>query len=45
LLQEVRGACGPISGFNKEKSENAFLSDTNYKINWICNFGYKAEGN
>jgi len=36
-------ACGPMSGFNKEAIEKAFLANTNFKINFICNLGY-ADG-
>ncbi len=34
--------CGPMSGFSQEKLNEAFFSGTNYKINFICNLGYKS---
>jgi nitroreductase len=33
--------CGPMSGFNAEAIEKEFLSGTDFKINFICNLGYK----
>ncbi len=33
--------CGPMSGFDPKKIEQEFLSGTNYKINYICNLGYR----
>jgi len=33
--------CGPMSGFNKDALNEAFFKGTNYKINFICNLGYK----
>lgn len=33
--------CGPMSGFNGDMIEKEFLSGTNFKINFICNLGYK----
>lgn len=35
--------CGPMSGFNKEAIEKEFFTNTNFKINFICNLGY-ADG-
>lgn len=32
--------CGPMSGFDKEKVNEAFFKDTSFKINMICNLGY-----
>lgn len=32
--------CGPMSGFDNEKVDAAFLNNTPYKSNFICNFGY-----
>lgn len=34
--------CGPMSGFSPEKLNEAFFSGSNYKINFICNLGYKS---
>lgn len=33
--------CGPMSGFNKDALEKDFLAGTDYKINFICNLGYR----
>lgn len=35
--------CGPMSGFNAEKLNEAFFKGTNYKVNFICNIGYGDE--
>lgn len=31
--------CGPMSGFNNQKVDEAFLSDTTWKSNVLCNLG------
>ena len=36
-------ACGPMSGFYPEKIEEKFLADTNWKVNFLCNLGYRSE--
>lgn len=33
--------CGPMSGFDPDALNEVFFKDTNYRINFICNFGYK----
>lgn len=37
--------CGPMSGFDPQKIEKEFLADTKFKINFICNLGYKDGDN
>jgi 3-hydroxypropanoate dehydrogenase len=32
--------CGPMSGFDAAKVNEAFLSGTTYKANFLCNIGY-----
>jgi 3-hydroxypropanoate dehydrogenase len=32
--------CGPMSGFDKAKLDEAFFADTTYKSNFLCNIGY-----
>jgi 3-hydroxypropanoate dehydrogenase len=32
--------CGPMSGFDNAKLDAAFLADTVWKSNFICNLGY-----
>jgi 3-hydroxypropanoate dehydrogenase len=32
--------CGPMSGFDNAKLDAAFLADTTWKSNFICNLGY-----
>lgn len=32
--------CGPMSGFNNAAVDEAFLVGTNYRSNFLCNFGY-----
>lgn len=34
--------CGPMSGFDAEKINKDFFLNSNYKVNFICNLGYKA---
>ncbi len=31
---------GPMSGFNTDKLNETFFSNTNYQVNFICNLGY-----
>ncbi|MBS1301407.1 malonic semialdehyde reductase [Loktanella sp. SALINAS62] len=31
---------GPMSGFDTEKVEEAFLADRGWKVNFLCNIGY-----
>lgn len=33
--------CGPMSGFNHQVLNENFFKDTDYRINFICNLGYK----
>ena len=32
--------CGPMSGFDKEKVDEAFFAGTAFKANFLCNIGY-----
>ncbi len=32
--------CGPMSGFDAEKLNAAFFSDTTFKVNFVCSLGY-----
>ena len=32
--------CGPMSGFDKEKADQAFFKGTSFKSNFLCNLGY-----
>lgn len=32
--------CGPMSGFDNQKVDQAFFQGTSYKSNFICNLGY-----
>jgi len=32
--------CGPMSGFNPEKVEQAFFPDSQVKVNFLCGIGY-----
>lgn len=32
--------CGPMSGFNKEKTDATFFPDGRWKSNFLCNIGY-----
>lgn len=32
--------CGPMSGFDQEKLDEAFFKGTTYKSNFLCNIGY-----
>ncbi len=34
--------CGPMSGFFGEKLNEEFFSGTTYKVNFICNLGFKS---
>ena len=33
--------CGPMSGFDAAAIEKTFFAESGYKINFICNLGYK----
>ncbi len=33
--------CGPMSGFDAPKLNKEFFSGTDFKVNFICNLGYK----
>ncbi len=33
--------CGPMSGFDPVALNEVFFNNTNYRINFICNIGYK----
>ena len=35
--------CGPMSGFNSEKINEAFLAGTNYRSNFLLNIGYGVD--
>jgi len=35
--------CGPMSGFNSKGINKEFFSNTTYKINFMCNLGYRLE--
>lgn len=35
--------CGPMSGFDNAKLDEAFFQGTNYKSNFLCNLGYGVE--
>ena len=37
--------CGPMSGFDPVALNETFFKNTNYTINFICNFGYKDGDN
>ncbi len=41
VAREAGLDCGPMSGFSAEAVEKEFLSGTDFKINFICNLGYK----
>lgn len=32
--------CGPMSGFDKAKADEAFFKGTSYKSNFLCNLGF-----
>ncbi|GGB19465.1 malonic semialdehyde reductase [Allosediminivita pacifica] len=32
--------CGPMSGFDKDKVNEAFFAGTTWRVNFICNLGY-----
>lgn len=32
--------CGPMSGFDQDKANEAFFATTTYKANFLCNIGY-----
>ena len=37
--------CGPMSGFDKAGVDEAFLSGTTWKSNFLCNIGYGTDEN
>ena len=37
--------CGPMSGFDGAKINEIFFPNSSYKVNFICNLGYKAGEN
>mgnify|MGYP003407826074 FL=1 len=42
MIARAKGlVCGPMSGFAPEKINNTFFAGTDYKINFICNLGYR----
>jgi 3-hydroxypropanoate dehydrogenase len=46
LAARARGLdCGPMSGFNQEKVNQAFFSEGTHKVNFICNLGYGTDAN
>jgi 3-hydroxypropanoate dehydrogenase len=46
LAARARGLdCGPMSGFNQEKVNEAFFSEGTHKVNFICNLGYGTDAN
>jgi nitroreductase len=36
--------CGPMSGFFADKVHDYFLKDSDWKVNFLCNLGYKVAG-
>ncbi len=43
MIARAKGlACGPMSGFDPAKINDTFFAGTEYKINFICNLGYRA---
>ena len=32
--------CGPMSGFDKTKVDEAFFADTTWRSNFLCNLGH-----
>ncbi len=42
IVARSRGIdCRPMSGFNSEAINNTFFIDSSYKVNFLCNLGYK----
>lgn len=37
--------CGPMSGFNQEKVNEAFFPEGTHKVNFICSLGYGTDEN
>ncbi len=35
--------CGPMSGFDNEKLDSIFFSETHWRSNFLCNLGYGKE--
>ncbi len=43
MIARAKGlACGPMSGFNPDAINNSFFAGTNYRVNFICNLGYRS---
>ncbi len=38
-------ACGPMSGFDANAINEQFLAGTDYKVNFLCNIGYREGRN
>jgi nitroreductase len=36
--------CGPMSGFDRDKTDQEFFPDGRFKSNFLINLGYGAEG-
>lgn len=45
VARSMRLDCGPMSGFDPVALNETFFKNTNYRINFICNFGYKDGDN
>ncbi len=42
IVAKAKGvSCGPMSGFNTSMANERFLKDSSWKINFLCNLGYK----
>ncbi len=37
--------CGPMSGFDVDALNKAFFANSNYRVNFICNLGYRDGAN
>jgi len=35
--------CGPMSGFNPDAVNNTFFINSSYKVNFLCNLGYREK--
>ena len=43
MIARAKGlALGPMSGFNSDAINSAFFADTDYRVNFICNLGYRS---
>lgn len=46
IAARIKGLdCGPMSGFDKEKTNETFLNGTTYKSLFLCNLGYGLNKN